>query len=46
MALQPKLVIADEPTAGLDLSVQGEVLNLLVDLQATLSISFLLITIT
>jgi peptide/nickel transport system ATP-binding protein len=44
MALQPKLVIADEPTAGLDLSVQGEVLNLLVDLQATLSISFLLIT--
>ena len=44
MALQPKLVIADEPTAGLDLSVQGEVLNLLVELQATLSVSFLLIT--
>jgi peptide/nickel transport system ATP-binding protein len=44
MALQPKLVIADEPTAGLDLSVQGEVLNLLVELQATLGISYLLIT--
>jgi peptide/nickel transport system ATP-binding protein len=44
MALQPKLVIADEPTAGLDLSMQGEVLNLLVELQATLGVSFLLIT--
>jgi oligopeptide/dipeptide ABC transporter ATP-binding protein len=44
MALKPKLVIADEPTAGLDLSVQGEVLNLLVELQATQAVSFLLIT--
>jgi peptide/nickel transport system ATP-binding protein len=44
MALRPKLVIADEPTAGLDLSVQGEVLNLLVELQATQAVSFLLIT--
>jgi peptide/nickel transport system ATP-binding protein len=44
IALKPKLVIADEPTAGLDLSVQGEVLNLLVELQATLGVSFLLIT--
>jgi oligopeptide/dipeptide ABC transporter ATP-binding protein len=44
MALRPKLVIADEPTAGLDLSVQGEVLNLMVELQATLGVSFLLIT--
>jgi peptide/nickel transport system ATP-binding protein len=42
--LKPKLVIADEPTAGLDLSVQGEVLNLLVELQATQAVSFLLIT--
>jgi oligopeptide/dipeptide ABC transporter ATP-binding protein len=44
LALRPKLVIADEPTAGLDLSVQGEVLNLMVELQATLGVSFLLIT--
>jgi peptide/nickel transport system ATP-binding protein len=44
MALKPKLVIADEPTAGLDLSVQGEVLNLLVELRETQAVSFLLIT--
>ena len=29
IALNPKLIIADEPTAGLDVSVQGEILNLL-----------------
>jgi peptide/nickel transport system ATP-binding protein len=44
MALKPKLVIADEPTAGLDLSIQGEVLNLLVELRETQAVSFLLIT--
>jgi peptide/nickel transport system ATP-binding protein len=44
MALKPKLVVADEPTAGLDLSVQGEVLNLLVELRETQGVSFLLIT--
>jgi peptide/nickel transport system ATP-binding protein len=44
LALRPKLVVADEPTAGLDLSVQGELLNLLNDLQASLGLSFLLIT--
>jgi peptide/nickel transport system ATP-binding protein len=44
LALRPKLVVADEPTAGLDLSVQGELLNLLNDLQEQLGLSFLLIT--
>jgi peptide/nickel transport system ATP-binding protein len=44
LALNPKLVVADEPTAGLDLSVQGELLNLLGELQTSLGLSFLLIT--
>ena len=44
LALSPKLVIADEPTAGLDVSVQGEILNLLNQLQEKLEVSFLIIT--
>ena len=44
LALSPKLIIADEPTAGLDVSVQGEVLNLLAQLQEELEVSFLIIT--
>jgi oligopeptide/dipeptide ABC transporter ATP-binding protein len=44
LALRPRLVIADEPTAGLDVSVQGELLNLMNDLQAQRGLSFLIIT--
>lgn len=44
LALRPKLIIADEPTAGLDLSVQGERLNLLTALQRELGMSYLIIT--
>ncbi len=44
LALSPKLIIADEPTAGLDVSVQGEILNLLNRLQDTLGVSMFVIT--
>lgn len=44
LALDPKLLIADEPTAGLDMSVQGEVLNLLAEVQARSAVAIVIIT--
>ncbi len=44
LALNPALVIADEPTAGLDVSVQGEILNLMTDLKADLGLGLMIIT--
>jgi len=44
LALDPALIIADEPTAGLDVSVQGEILNLLARLQEELGLAILIIT--
>ena len=44
LALRPKLIIADEPTAGLDVSVQGEILNLMAHLQHEHGLSYLIIT--
>lgn len=44
VALNPDLLIADEPTAGLDVSIQGEVLNLLSHLQQEMGLGILMIT--
>jgi len=44
LALEPALLIADEPTAGLDVSIQGDVLNLLSGLQERLGLGILIIT--
>ena len=44
LALNPKLILADEPTAGLDVSVQGELLNLLARLQDKLGLGIIIIT--
>jgi peptide/nickel transport system ATP-binding protein len=44
IALHPKLVILDEPTAALDVSVQAVVLNLLQDLKKSLGMSYLFVS--
>lgn len=44
LALNPALVIADEPTAGLDVSVQGEILNLMTALKEDRGVGFLIIS--
>lgn len=44
LAAEPSIIVADEPTAGLDISVQGELLNLLRALRDRLGLSYLLIS--
>ncbi len=44
LACRPRLLVADEPTTALDVTVQAQILDLLMDLQARLGMAILLIT--
>ena len=44
LAMNPSLIIADEPLSGADVSIRGQILNLLLDIKAEWSVAFLMIT--
>ncbi|CAB3773715.1 ABC transporter ATP-binding protein [Paraburkholderia humisilvae] len=44
LAMQPRLIVADEPLSGADVSIRGQVLNLLLDIQRQRSVAYLMIT--
>ena len=44
LALNPRLILADEPVSGLDVSVQAQVINLMMDLQDQLGLTYLFVS--
>lgn len=44
LAIEPQLIIADEPLSGADVSIRGQVLNLLLDIKDARNVAYLMIT--